>query len=63
MWIKGFVHEDIDDAFMANVEMVSKWVADHRAGIHVGYMELTDGTDLKVYRHPGGTYYGYEVTE
>ena len=52
MWIKGFVHEDIDNAFLANVEIVSKWVVDHRAGINVGYMEFTDGTDAEIYRHP-----------
>lgn len=61
MWVKGFVHEDIDNAFLADVQIVSKWVADHRAGIHVGYMEFTDGTYAEVYRHPGGTFYGYEV--
>ena len=63
MWIRGFVHEDIDQAFMANVELVSKWVADHRAGINVGYMELSNGSNLEVFRHPAGTFYGYEVKE
>lgn len=61
MWIKGYVHEDFDNAFLASVQLVSKWVADHRAGVHVGYMEFTDGTNAEVFRHPGGTYYGYEV--
>ena len=61
MWIKGYVHKDIDEAFFANVQIVSKWVSDHRAGIHIGYMEFTDGTYAEIFRHPGGTYYGYVV--
>ena len=60
MWIKGFIHTDIDEAFIGNVQVVSKHTADHRAGSYIGWMELTDGTDLEVYRHPAGTYYGYE---
>lgn len=63
MWIKGFVHEDIDCAFVANVQIVSKKTADYRAGEHVGFMEFTDGTDAKVYKHPAGTYYGYIAQE
>ncbi len=59
MWTKGFVHQDIDNAFFASVEIVSKWRADHRAGVNVGYMEFTDGTTAEVFRHPGGSYYGY----
>lgn len=60
MWIKGFVHQNIDEAFFANVQLVSKWTADHRAGVNVGYMELTNGNEVEVFRHPGGTFYGYE---
>lgn len=60
MWIDGYVHETYDDAFLAHVEVVNEYVAKHRCGKHVGYMELTDGTDLKVFKHiAGGTYYGY----
>ena len=59
MWIKGFVHEDIGNAFMAIVQIVNKWDAEHRSGVHVGYMEFTDGTEAEVYKHPGGTFYGY----
>ena len=63
MWIKGFVHEDFDNAFFANVQIVSKWTAEHRAGVNVGYMEFTGGTNAEVFRHPGGTYYGYITKE
>lgn len=63
MWIKGFVHEDFDNAFFANVQIVSKWTAEHRAGVNVGYMEFTDGTNAEVFRHPAGTYYGYITKE
>lgn len=59
MWIRGFVHEDFDNAFRATVQLVDKWTADHRAGVYVGYMEFTDGTEAEVFKHPGGTFYGY----
>lgn len=58
-WIEGFIHTDFDNAFFQTVELVSKYVSEHRAGVHVGYMEFTDGTFAEIYRHPGGTYYGH----
>jgi len=61
MWVYGYVHETYESAFLANVQIVSKWTADHRAGGLAGYMELTDGTDAIVYKHPAGTFYGYVV--
>ncbi len=64
MWIKGFIHQNLDEAFLATVQIVSKRIADHRPGVSVGYMEFTDGTTAEVYRHYyGGTYYGYITKE
>ena len=63
MWIHGFIHDEscpwIGKSKLEWVQLVSKWTADHRAGTFVGYMFFTDGAVADVYKHPGGTYYGY----
>ena len=61
MWIKGYVHQNPDEAFLANVHIVK----DIRlyAGEIVGYMELNNGEDVIVKRHPAGTYNGQIIKE
>lgn len=56
MNIKGYVHTTPDEAFFANVHIVK----DIRfyAGEEVGYMELTNGDDVIVKKHPCGNYNG-----
>lgn len=62
MWIEGYVHVTEDEAFLANVHMVSN--IDFYAGNIVGYMELSDSDEyVKVKRHPAGTYNGQIIKE
>ena len=61
-YINGYIHTTEDDAFIATVQIVSKRTAEHRSGVEVGIMALTDGSDIRVFRHPAGTYYGYEFS-
>ena len=62
MYIKGYVHINENEAFLANVHIVK----DIRfyAGELAGYMELANSDDIVIVKHhPAGTYNGQIVTQ
>ena len=65
MWIKGFVHQTEDEAFLADVHIVSD--LRFRGGEMVGWMELSNSTDVcdvvMVKKHPSGFFHGQIMKE
>ena len=62
MWIKGYVQDGCDNAFMADVHIVRD--IRYYAGENVGYMELSNSDEIVlVKKHPAGTYNGQIVKE
>ena len=66
MWIKGFIHQTEDDAFLANVHIVKD--LRFRAGEMVGWMELSNSDDgepevVMVKRHPSVCLHGQIMKE
>ena len=62
MWIKGFIHQTEDEAFLGNVHIVSD--LRFRAGEMVGWMELSNSDEVvMVKRHPSGCLHGQIMKE
>ena len=62
MWIKGYVHETDDDAFLADVHIVAD--LRFRGGEYAGWMELSNSDEVvMVKRHPSGFYHCQIMTE
>lgn len=60
MWIKGFVHVSADEAFLANVHVVSD--IRYTCGEIVGWMELSNSDEtVVVKKHPSGCLVGQIV--
>lgn len=57
MWIKGFIHQSEDDAFLGNVQIVSD--ISFTSGEVIGYMELSDSDEVVIVkRHQSGCLVG-----
>lgn len=62
MWIKGYVKETEDSAFIANVHIVPD--IRRRGGEYAGIMELSNSDEIVlVKRHPSGYYHGQIMNE
>ena len=62
MWIKGFVHQTEEEAFLANVHIVPD--IGRRGGEFAGWMELSDSDEVvMVKRHPSGCFHGQIMKE
>lgn len=62
MWIKGFVKQSEEEAFLANVHVVSN--INKYSGKIVGYMEMSNGNKyVEVKKHPSGTFNGQIKSE
>ena len=62
MFIKGFIHQTQDDAFLGNVHIVPD--IRRRGGEYVGYMELSNSDEVVIVkRHPSGHLHGQIMKE
>lgn len=62
MWIKGYIHQTEDEAFLGNVHIVPD--LRFRAGEMVGWMELSNSDEVvMVKRHPSGCLHGQIMKE
>ncbi len=56
MWIEGFIQTGFDETIYGKVRIVKD--VRFYAGEYIGHMELVDGDDVTVKRHPCGTLNG-----
>ena len=62
MWIKGYIHQTEDEAFLADVHIVKD--LRFRGGEYAGWMELSDSDEVvMVKRHPSGCFHGQIMSE